>query len=575
MTVASATNRASYSGNGSTTAFAFSYPFRATSDLVVTVRTTSTGAESIQTEGTHYTVTGTPTTDAGGYASGTVTFVTAPASGTQVHIDREPARTQTTDYIAGDGIPPSSIEGSLDRLTLLVQDLESRLGRTLMQPRTAANRNLTLPEPKTSNAGQYFKVNSTGTAFEVSGTAPTSGITSLKDFGAVGNGTTDDSAAITAAEASSASWIYVPQGTYLTTKAPQQLTKVYWGAGKILLSNYATHKTPPVYTYISSEPTARITGRDPAQEFTGDFKSPLSYQQYVVGSATAGQPTTGYRNNPELSQIRAHCYTSAGYNHSTTGTAGRTSVAQIDLYHVMQGRGDAMNLLVGGYISNPELGRNSKSVSDPAITGLAGGFIATTDEVNIVCMEMQLEDNGKACTGAGVGVNLKRTVDPGANSKSYCWSGFSARATASTFPIDAGFHLSGNARIGLDLSAADFTADQGAIALASNQKIHFNAVNTSYIDQPEGTALGTVTLGYNSASTRFDALGADFNIASTKVFRVNGTQVVSARDTGWTAMTGTTNKATSYDTSTVTLAQLAGRVMAIQAALTTHGLLGT
>jgi hypothetical protein len=39
-------------------------------------------------------------------------------------------------------------------------------------------------------------------------------------------------------------------------------------------------------------------------------------------------------------------------------------------------------------------------------------------------------------------------------------------------------------------------------------------------------------------------------------------------------MTGTTNKATSYDTATVTTAQLAGRVMALQAALTTHGLIG-
>jgi len=476
--------------------------------------------------------------------------------------------------VAGDGIPPSSIEGSLDRLTLLVQDLESRLARTLMQPRTAANRSLVLPEPSTAVAGQYFKVNSTGTAFEVSGTAPTSGITSLKDFGAVGNGTTDDSAAITAAEASGATWIYVPQGTYLTTKAPQQLTKVYWGAGKILLSNYATHKTPPVYTYISSEPTTRITGRDPAQEFTGDFKSPLAYQQYVVGSATAGQPTTGYRLNPELSQIRAHCYTSAGYNHSTTGTAGRTSVAQLDLYHVMAGLGDAKTIVAGGYISNPSPSRNSKSVADPAITGLAGGFIAASDAVNMVCVEMQLEDFGYLSSATGVGINLVRTVDPGANSKSYSWVGYSCRATASTFPIEAGFHLSGSARIGIDFSAADFTSDQGAIALASNHKIHFNAVNTSYIDQPEGTALGTVTLGYNSVSTRFDALGADFNIASTKVFRVDGTQVVSARDTGWAAMTGSTNKATSYDTSTVTLPQLAGRVMALQAALTAHGLLG-
>ncbi len=56
--------------------------------------------------------------------------------------------------------------------------------------------------------------------------------------------------------------------------------------------------------------------------------------------------------------------------------------------------------------------------------------------------------------------------------------------------------------------------------------------------------------------------------------RINGTQVVSVRDTGYTAFTGTTNKATSYATGTVTLIQLAERVAAIQASLTTHGLIG-
>lgn len=63
-------------------------------------------------------------------------------------------------------------------------------------------------------------------------------------------------------------------------------------------------------------------------------------------------------------------------------------------------------------------------------------------------------------------------------------------------------------------------------------------------------------------------------VQSAGKLQIAGTQVVGPRDTGWTAFTGATNKATSYDTATVTLVPLAERVAAIQAALTTHGLIG-
>lgn len=46
------------------------------------------------------------------------------------------------------------------------------------------------------------------------------------------------------------------------------------------------------------------------------------------------------------------------------------------------------------------------------------------------------------------------------------------------------------------------------------------------------------------------------------------------RDAGWVAMTGTPDKGSTFDTATVTLAQLAGRVMSLQATTTAYGLLG-
>lgn len=56
--------------------------------------------------------------------------------------------------------------------------------------------------------------------------------------------------------------------------------------------------------------------------------------------------------------------------------------------------------------------------------------------------------------------------------------------------------------------------------------------------------------------------------------RVGGNQVLGGRDTGWTAMTGGVDRNGALDTSTVTLAQLAARVSALQTALTIHGLIG-
>lgn len=84
----------------------------------------------------------------------------------------------------------------------------------------------------------------------------------------------------------------------------------------------------------------------------------------------------------------------------------------------------------------------------------------------------------------------------------------------------------------------------------------------------------TLGLGLQVGSPTGGDKGAGSMNISAVGYHYNGTKVLGARDTGWTAMTGSSDKATSYATSTVTLAQLAGRVMALQAALTAHGIVG-
>ncbi len=136
MTVSTTANRTSYTGNGATTAFSFPYPYRIAADLVVIVRTIASGAESVKTSPTDYTLSGVSDSGTGGFSSGTVTFVTAPTAAQEVHIVRNVTTTQTADYTSGSGINPPTLEGGLDLLSLAAQYSADGLDRVLRAKRT-------------------------------------------------------------------------------------------------------------------------------------------------------------------------------------------------------------------------------------------------------------------------------------------------------------------------------------------------------------------------------------------------------------------------------------------------------
>ena len=119
MTISSTTTKNSYSGNGSTTTFAYGFYIPASTDIQVIVRS-ATGTETIKSEGTgstNYSITGV-----GGSSGGNIVFVTAPASGETVVLRRNTAKTQATDYVANDPFPAETNEDALDKLTIIGQD---------------------------------------------------------------------------------------------------------------------------------------------------------------------------------------------------------------------------------------------------------------------------------------------------------------------------------------------------------------------------------------------------------------------------------------------------------------------
>ena len=129
MTVSSTTVKNSFSGDGSTTQFTYTFPINTTAELKVIERS-SLGAETVKTLNSDYTVVDN------GSSGGTVTFTSAPASGTSIVLLRDTNLTQDTDYVANDPFPAESHETALDKLTLQQQEIQEEIDRSLKLSRT-------------------------------------------------------------------------------------------------------------------------------------------------------------------------------------------------------------------------------------------------------------------------------------------------------------------------------------------------------------------------------------------------------------------------------------------------------
>jgi hypothetical protein len=156
MTVSSSTSRASYSGNGTLTTFAYSFKVFDQDDLTVIIRA-SNGTETVQTITTHYTVTGV-----GSASGGNVVFGTAPASGVTVVILREQPLTQGLDLVPNDPFPAQSLEESLDKLTFMAQKHEEELGRAIKASRTNVLTGSEFTISAADRANKIFSFDSSG-----------------------------------------------------------------------------------------------------------------------------------------------------------------------------------------------------------------------------------------------------------------------------------------------------------------------------------------------------------------------------------------------------------------------------
>lgn len=156
MTVSTTTRKAGpFTGNGSTTAFPFTFKVFEHSDLLV-IQSDDLDVETTLVLDSDYSVTLNADQDAN--PGGTVTLSTALTTDYHLVIDSNVPDTQETDLTNMGGFYPETVNDALDRLTIQIQQLRAVVNRSITLPVTAEDGDFTLPLPE---ANQLIAWNAT------------------------------------------------------------------------------------------------------------------------------------------------------------------------------------------------------------------------------------------------------------------------------------------------------------------------------------------------------------------------------------------------------------------------------
>jgi hypothetical protein len=212
-----------YGGDGSRTTFPFPFPVLAGDDLLVYVG--------------HDPATGFAITGLGDPDGGEIAFTTPPAPGATITLLRRTEGIRETAFVDGGPFRAAAINAELDRIMRLIQEDREEHGRALRGHPAESGVDFCLP-PTTERASKLLGFDSAGRpavfgadALPASGDASgvlvtadggttaralgehLAALVNVRDFGALGDGITDDGAAFAAAIAAAqgrAARVYVP-----------------------------------------------------------------------------------------------------------------------------------------------------------------------------------------------------------------------------------------------------------------------------------------------------------------------------------------------------------------------------
>lgn len=415
---------------------------------------------------------------------------------------------------------------------------------------------------------------------------------SLKDFGAVGDDSTNDTAAIQ--NAAAVSPYYAPDGIYKSTAVNfAALSGRQYGNGQIRTAD--NNLSAPYFSVVSSAPSPLGNESSIATAFNGDLTGcQFAVSHTITGAATLGQPATGYLYRPEAMPYYTYLYNASGWNQGTADNVGRTGVAAYRTKVYQTGQGDAVCFNGSVTVTGTRAG-STHWLANPAGVLFNGDMAAAEDGVYLNAYETICYDEGFDVACVGLVNNFVRTNDTG--DKSTVWIGYRAQSVGSA-PCDNLISAVGKWQVGLDLAmtGTDFGTNQAAISLKAEQRIYFNnaALASGNLDADWRTTVFNgdyLTFDYTNQFIHFVRGGesklqiglTDVVVANAKLGVNTGiggtTAFIQDRQLGFALPTGTTDTGT-FDTATVTTQRLAEYVKGLVERLHAgtpgaHSLIGT
>jgi hypothetical protein len=463
MTISSLTTRVDYTGDDASTVFAVPYQFFLPSDLTVIERDSTTGAETILTLNTDYTVTG------GDNALGTVTLSAPAPSGTSLVILRDTLRVQETNYVDYDAFPAESHEDALDRLTMQTQELDREVQRRLSLRRTDPITQALLPT-KESRANRILGFDGDGAPIAVQLTEDGSAIVDTDTIIAVLNNYLNDLFPVGMIVKWAGSIASIPSGWALcngSNGTPDLRNRFVVGAG----TTYGVGATGGAVSGTTSTNGAHSHGGTTGSTALTTAQMPVhshDFENVITGSGSLflqGGAAWG-----KLTNQTGNAGSGEGHNHTIASGGDHThTVATLPPYYAL-----AYIMRTGTYITAPsEVGVGVI----PASVRASPFQFACGDETTAI---------------SATGTNIVRLRAPQALTLTGVRASLNGACTTGTFSVDIFVNGSSILSTKLTIDATERTSVTAAVpAVLSSTTLADDAeVRVDILNVGDGTAFG-------------------------------------------------------------------------------------